>query len=230
MAAAGVAIEFFRFGVFHIGMVAGDVVEDVAVYDEEIAPAVVVEIEEAGAETAVENVGLAEAGSDGAVSERAVAVVGVEAIEFEIEMADVEIHAAVVAEIGGVGAHAGFGAAIFAEAGARGVADVSECAVAVIEIEKISLRIVGDENVWPAVVIEIGEDDGEAFAVFVDEAGFGGDVGERAVAIIVIEARRGAGEIVGMAIGTDLRKILVAGAEIAAGDGIVHVVLNVIGD
>ena len=153
MACAGVAIEFFRFGVLHVGMVAGDVVEDVAVNDEKIPPAVIVEIEEAGAEAAVEDVGLAEAGSDGAVDESAVAVVGVEAIQFEIEMADIKIHAAVVAEIGGIGAHAGFGATIFAEAGTGGVADVAERAVAIIEVEEISLGVVGDEDVGPAVVI-----------------------------------------------------------------------------
>ena len=55
MAVAGVAIELFGFGVVYVGMIAGDVVEDVAIDDQEIAPAVVIEIEETRAEAAIED-------------------------------------------------------------------------------------------------------------------------------------------------------------------------------
>ena len=134
-------------------MIGGDVVEDVAVDDEQVAPAVVVEIEKARAESTVQEIRLADAGRDRVVGERAVAIVAIEAIEFVIEMADEEIGQAVVGDVGGVGAHAGFGAAFFAEACAGGVTGVFEGAVAFIDVEKIALRVVGDEDVGPAVVV-----------------------------------------------------------------------------
>ena len=46
--------------------------------------------------------------------ERSVLIVVVEAIQFEIEMRDVNILPAVAVNVGGVDAHAGFVAAIFA--------------------------------------------------------------------------------------------------------------------
>src|SRR5712692_9890363 len=134
-------------------MVELDVVEDVAVDDEQVAPAVVIEIEEARAECAVENAGLADAGGDGVVGEGAVAIVAVEAVELEIKMADEKVGQAVVGDVGGVGAHAGFGAAVFAEASAGSEAGVAKGAVAIVEVEEVALRVVGDEDVGPAVIV-----------------------------------------------------------------------------
>jgi len=66
--------------------------------------------------------------------------------------------------------------------------DIGECAVVIVLEKDAGLRIYGDVDVWPAVVIEIVGDrsDGVAAAGFKD-AGFFGDVGERAVAVVAIE-------------------------------------------
>ncbi len=227
---ARVAVELFFFFVGDFGMIRGDVVEDVAVDDEQIAPAVVIEIEKSRAEGAIQKIGLADAGCDRVVGERAIAIIAIEAVEFVIEMADEKVRQAVVGDVRRVGAHACFGAAFFAEAGAGCVRHVLERPVALIDVKKVSLRVVGDKYVRPAVIVQVDGDNGEALAVFIGEAGFFGYVAERAVAIIVIEARGSAGEIVRVAIGAHLRDVLVARTKIAAGDGVIHVVFHVVGD
>ena len=53
---------------------------------------------------------------------------------------------------------------------------------------KFGHGVVGDEDVHPAVVVVIGDGDAHAFAAMGGDSGSGGDVGERAVAVVVIEA------------------------------------------
>src|SRR5579864_9109018 len=56
---ASVAVELFFFFVGNFGMIRGDVVEDVAVDDDQVAPAVVIEIKKPRAEGTVEKIRLA---------------------------------------------------------------------------------------------------------------------------------------------------------------------------
>ena len=170
-------------------MVELDVVQDVAVDDEQVAPAVIVKVEKARAERAIQNIGLTDARRNRVIGESAVAIIAIHAVQFEIQVAHEEIEQAIVHHVGGIGAHARFGAAVFAEARAGFVGRVAKRAVAVVEIQKIPLRVVGDENVRPSVAIQVRQHHAQAFAVGVRQAGFFSDVGERAVAVIVIQLR-----------------------------------------
>ena len=78
--------------------------------------------------------------------------------------------------------------AFFVQCKAAHVNDVLEGAVVAIAIEIVRCAVVGDDEVGPAVVVDVGEDGSEAVAAFViGDAGFEADVGEGAVAVVVKE-------------------------------------------
>ena len=95
-------------------------------------------------------------------------------------------------EIDRVDAHPGAGPALLAERHAGLETQLGEGAVAVVAIELVRLRVVGDEDVGPAVLIVIEQRDAERLRRHVEEAGLGGDVVEGAVAFVAIEPRRAA--------------------------------------
>ena len=124
------------------------------------------------------------------VAESAVAVVVVEiaGIVGEIGFENVEPAIAVVVTDGD--AHSGLLVAIFAVSASGHDGDVGESAVVVVAEQDAGLGIDRDVNVRPAVVIEIVGDgrDGVARAGF-EDAGFLGDVGKCAVAIVAVRER-----------------------------------------
>ena len=96
---------------------------------------------------------------------------------------------AVVHHVGGVRAHARFGAAVFAEAGAGFVGRVAERAVAIVEYKKFRcVSLAMKMSVQPSP-FRSASTTAEALAVGVRQAGLFGDVGERAVAVVVIQRR-----------------------------------------
>src|SRR2546430_8309616 len=102
-------------------------------------------------------------------------------------MRDVDVLKTAAVDVGGVDAHAGFVAAVFAGGDAGDEGDVLESAVVIVEEKKIGPGVVGDGDVGPAVVVEIGENDAHAFCFGLADAGRIADVGERAVVIVVVE-------------------------------------------
>ena len=95
-------------------------------------------------------------------------------------------------EIDRVDAHPGAGPAFLAERDAGLEAQLGEGAVAVVAIELVRLRVVGDEDVGPAVLVVVEQRHAERLRRHVEEAGLGGDVVEGAVALVAIEPRRAA--------------------------------------
>ena len=69
-------------------------------------------------------------------------------------------------------------------------ADLAKGAVAQIVEEEIRDGVVGDEDVEIAVAVVIGEGDAHAFSDVPAMPDFAGDIGERAVAVVVIERVR----------------------------------------
>ena len=65
--------------------------------------------------------------------------------------------------------------------------------------------IVGDEDVLPSVIVVVERDDAQPVAALRADAGRFADIGESAVAVVVIERWRLAVEIVGMAIAAHAR-------------------------
>ena len=68
--------------------------------------------------------------------------------------------------------------------------DVGKRAVAVVEIQKVLVGIVGDEDVGPPVVVEVRDGYAERFALRIEDAGPLGDVGEPAVPQVSVQATR----------------------------------------
>ena len=106
----------------------------------------------------------------------------------------------------------GEGLAVLVEADTRGQCHIGECSVVIVAIQEALHGIVGDVDVRPPVAIEIGERHAERLALGVGDPGFPGHVGERAVAVVVIQQVSDAREIVGMAVGAAAGLVLAAEA------------------
>src|ERR1019366_8908138 len=129
-------------------------------------------------------------------------------------MPDDQVHASLAGGVGRVRSHAGFGNAIFAYGYAGFVGHLGEGAVAVVVEQRVRQRIVGDEDVLPAVVVVVERDDGETGRL--------ADIGKSPVAIVVVEHWGFAVVIVRVAIATYSRTL--AAAIIVAFRRPIHVV------
>src|SRR5216683_2966269 len=160
---------------------------DVAVGEEQIGPAVVVEIEKRDAPAEVLRVE-PESRGKGFVVEGAVAIVAVErgGIVGEIGFEQIEFAVAVV--VGNGRAHAGLLAPVVVESGAGDDGNVGERAVVIVVVKNAGGAVAGDINVRPAVVVVIKSGNAEGvMPVGLIDAGFGSDIFENAVAKIVIK-------------------------------------------
>ena len=78
-------------------------------------------------------------------------------------MSDVNVLEAISGNVGGVDAHACLVAAVFAGSDARDEGDILKRSVVFIKKEKIRPGIIGNGDVGPAVIVEVGEDHTHAF-------------------------------------------------------------------
>src|SRR5271157_212109 len=132
-----ITVEQFLLGIAGLGGELFDFGIDVAVADEDVGPAVVIEVEPTASPTQVLRV-QAEAGLEGGVLEVPAAHVAVErwGVAGEVGFENVEI--AVAVEVGGAYAEA-VGSADLGDAGLFG--DVGECSVAVVVIEDVGVAV-----------------------------------------------------------------------------------------
>src|SRR2546425_10566760 len=226
-AVAEIFVEQLLLRVAGFGLELLDLGIDVTVADENVGPAVVVHVEKAAAPAEILRV-RAESGGESGVLEIGAAEIAIERgrVAGEIGFDDVEIAVEIVIDSGD--AHAGLGLAVGREGAAGLDGDVRERAVLFVLIERAGLRVVGDVDVGPAVVVEIGGENAEAEgAVGLQNTRGFGDIGEGAIAVVVIEdifAARQAGRAAG-----DHDAFVEAGAGFGNGRrGEVEV--NVIGD
>ena len=125
-------------------------------------------------------------------------------------------------------AHAGLGFGVGGEGDAGLDGDVLEGAVVLVLVEGGGGGVVGDVDVGPAVVVEVGGADAEAVgADGGPHAGLLADVGEGAVAVVVVEDVLAAGKA-GRAAG-DEHALVGAGAVFGEGRGL-EVEVDVVGD
>ena len=144
-------------------------------------------VEEADAPAEIAGVD-AQAGEVGVVFKGAVAEVLVEGIGVAGEVGFDDVEQAVAVEVTDGDAHAGLGFAIGRVGDAAFDGFVLEGAVALVAIEGGGGGVVGDIDVGPAVVVEIGDGYREAVgADGVEDAGLFRDVGEGAVAVVAVE-------------------------------------------
>src|SRR5262249_10790685 len=93
--------------------------------------------------------------------------------------------------ISGIGSHSAAGDAILAECDTRRDTFLAEGPVAVVPVEFVGLRVIGDEEIGPTVVVVIEHGDTERFAGRVAYSGLCADILEPASTEIVVQLRRG---------------------------------------
>src|SRR5260370_3575052 len=161
---------------------------DVAVGDEDVEKAIVVKVEKAGAPGKKRNCGVTEAGAEGDVCEIGAAVVAIKRFVVVGKGGDEKVELAVAIVIAEGNAHGGLGAAFFVDSETTLIAHIFKRAVATGAIEVVGCGIVGDDELEPAVVVQVGENRSESEAAFaVGHTGFASALGQRAVAIVVDE-------------------------------------------
>src|ERR1700730_11499202 len=190
MSISSIAIQALLFRIAHIRMIKRNIVENMSVDDQKVPPTVIIEIKKAGSKTAVSVVRLPESRSDRRVCKRAFSAVAIIAIQLKIQVAHEQIIKPVVSHIRRVSAHSCFGFPILTESRSAGVTGIPKSAISIVEIQEISLRVVGDENIDPAIAIEIGQHSAKALAVGIFKASSFCYVGKGSIAIVVIQARR----------------------------------------
>jgi hypothetical protein len=183
-----------------------DEVNQAAVEDQNVEPAVVVEIVDAAAPTHILCRGLRDAGTGANVFEPIRPGVAHEPVIFRV--GHPEIEAAVAIDVGKGRAHGGSALAVLTVGHAQLTGNFLERAVMFVVEEKILGLVVGDVNVGIAVAVVIRRSHAHGPAFVGADAGFVGHVSEGSVAIVVIEAV-GVGGIVERA------RIVVGGVKVA---------------
>ena len=139
-----------------------------------------------------------------------------------------DVKATVAVIVGDTDAHAGLRFAVGRVSGSGFDSDVGEGAVVVVLVEGGGSGVVGDVDVRPGVVVEVADDDAEAVgAGGFQDAGFGGDVSKRSVAIVPEQDVFSAQEA-GRATG-DEETFVLAGAGLGKG-GSFRIEVDVVGD
>ena len=181
-----------RLLVFHLLAVLLDHVVGVAVGEEQIHVAVVVEVEELQAPARQQARRLRDAVRGGDVGEELVAVVAVEREHLLVDVGHEQVLPAVLVEVGRIDAHPRARRAVGAEPHLGGQPDLFPLALAAVGEEEVLDGVVGDEQVDEAVVVDVGGHHAQRLAHGAGDVGAGGDVGEGAVAVVVEDrARRG---------------------------------------
>ena len=141
------------------------VVVDVAVDEEDVGPAVVVEVGERTAPVDPGHRVGRQAEEGGVVEEDPFAIVLVEGGVLVREVGDEQLGKAVAVDVLGVDPHARLGHAVDVEGSARELGDVVEGAVAAVQEQEVRVHVVGDEDVDQAVVVDVGRHHAEPVAV-----------------------------------------------------------------
>ena len=173
-----------------IAYVAADVADrfvDVAVGDGEIERAIEIGVEKSAAEAQRIFGGGADSGLLSDVVVGSVAESAIEADHFIIEIGDGDAGAAGIFEVAGIHTHSGAGFPFRAEGDSCFDGDIFECAVAEIAVELVGLRVVGDQEIGPAILIKIEHCDTEGFGAGVENSAVCCGVFESSVAAIVEE-------------------------------------------
>ncbi len=212
-----------------VALVWGDLFDigfDVAISCEEVQPAIKVIVEEEDAESKGHLAGGADALGEGFVREESGLVTGdVDGCHFVGEVADGDSEGVILVEVGGVDAHGTAGSSEGIEGDAGGGADIAECAVLLVAEHEILDRVIGDDEVEPAIVIDVDRADTEGFGegqvcgaiTELDTAGFGA-VGERSVAVIAVEVGEGGREVPWLTVGSaDAGQLVIGGVIYFAG-------------
>src|SRR6266851_424543 len=168
-----------------------NVIEDVALGNEKILPAVVVEIFQAHAPAGTARSKSAEASLQALIGESASAVVVIQAVEFARQNGDDYIGTAIVIVVLKNRAHAGKPFAIGGQRGTRFQSTFIEGSIAIV-VEKILLHaVIRNKNVGEAVAIVVGERNAKSLSLLRGKSCVFANVFECAVTAIPVEKTGG---------------------------------------
>jgi hypothetical protein len=173
--------------VAELGMVLLDHNVRMAVGNDQVEVAIVVEVKKLQPPAAHEACDRPDRRSERDVVESSLMVIVVERIHLVVDVGDEKIDPAVLIVVGGVDAHPGAGHAegIVGHTGEQSI--VRKAAPSLIDEQRIRRRIAADEKVHAPVVIDVGRDDTPGFGKRGRNAGFTADVLEGTVAIVMEE-------------------------------------------
>src|SRR5512133_2485399 len=128
---------------------------NVAVGDENVRPAIKVKILKIAGKTQAEETGAADLGAWCLVHEQAIAFVVVERNHLVGEIADDDRWPSTTIVVSRVYTHARTRHAVFAESYTGGKTFFRKRAVLVVDVELVGLRVIGDQDVGPAVGVYV---------------------------------------------------------------------------
>src|SRR5258706_13750187 len=161
--------------------------------NEQIDPPVVVVIENLGSPADIRKADRRHSGIVGNICERIATNTAVKHIVFIVEVGDEYVEPSVVVIVTQRDAHAALLGAVSVNRHARFESDLLKRAVPVVMVEIVRRRVVGDENIYPAVAIKVTGDNVQPVVTDrVVDAGLFRHVGKCSVAVIVIERVTGA--------------------------------------
>src|SRR5260221_3322835 len=176
-----------RLGVADIAANVTDSVVDVAVGDDEVQAAIEIEVGKAATEAQRGFGRITNASRDRDVVKLPGGWGTIKADHFVIEIGDGDSGTAGIFEVGDIDSHSSAGLSVRAESKTGFDRSVFELSVAEIAIELVGLSVIGNEEIGPAVLIEVKHGNAERFGTGVKDSAGGGDVFEGAVAAIVKE-------------------------------------------
>src|SRR5260370_18882157 len=144
-----------RHGVFDVGLHFLNFGIDVAVGDKNIGPAVEVVVKEEATEAERQQRGATDGGLRGLVNKQALAFIVVEGKHLIGKVGDHHAGITGMIVIGSVHAHAGACHTVFAKGDSSDHTFFGKGAVAVVAVELVGLRVVGEEQIGPAVVVVV---------------------------------------------------------------------------
>src|SRR5437660_4095839 len=162
---------------------------NVTVDDEQVRPAVVIQVNAARAPTQVWHSGDTNPGSIGHFGEVHVPVIAIERVVLAIKVGELDGKTSGAVLVARCHSHPCHFATIAANRRSRHETHICEMPTAIVAIKIVRGRIIGDEQVGPAIVIEITPEDTQTVvAGRVIHPGRLGDISKGAVSIVAMEA------------------------------------------
>ena len=159
----------------------------VAIGRKEVLIAVVVKVEKPCAPSHLGNALRRNARYEGYVEKKSTALIFVQGIVLAFKVGDKNIEVPIVVVIADRRAHAPLFGAVAAIGHARAEALIDKGSVALILVQIVGSRVVGDENIGPAIAVEIAEDHPVPIVLCASNTGFLAAVSQGAVTIVAVE-------------------------------------------
>src|SRR5580704_3696676 len=187
MSVAQIPVKQFTLGITRFGVELFDIGINVAVADQNIGPAIVVEIQESAAPSQKLRVRAQPRGKRGVLEvARALIVVERRGVTGEIGLHQIQVSIQIVIRRGNP--HPGLRLAVRAQGTPGFDGDVFERSILLVVIESAGSRVIGHVDIGPAVIIKIGSEHAQSISPVraKDSSGLG-NVGKRAVAVVVVK-------------------------------------------